>query len=271
MIIKYNMEQLTRIIDDIFSLTGISIEILDTNYNSITTSAHKQKYCSLLQTIEPEKKYCSQCDIKILNRCRSSKKLECHICRAGLYDSAMPIMKDDTIVGFVIMGQVRSIGSPALPKYLPNTDSQILKQLNVFYGQIPFISKNRLEALYDLLPCILFDNAIEIVYDSFVSEAVKFIDANLQENLSIERLCSKFYVSKNHLYEAFRNTLGNTVTGYINERRIHMAKRLLKQSNDTVCKIGEKVGIDNYTYFCKLFKKLSGVTPTEYRRKSQKV
>jgi|GEM_PF-5885560 len=40
--------------------------------------------------------------MKILNRCRISKKLESHICRAGLYDSAMPIIKDDNVVGFVV-------------------------------------------------------------------------------------------------------------------------------------------------------------------------
>lgn len=271
MIVKYNTEQLTSIVDDIFSLTGISISILDSEYKIITTSTRKQEYCSLLQTMDAEKKCCSQCDLKILNRCHHTKKLEFHICRTGLYDAAMPIIKDNTIVGFIIMGQVRSVESAELPHYLPDTDPQTLKRLNELYRKIPFISKKRLDAVYDLLPRILFDNAIKIIYDSFLSEAVKFIDANLQENLNIERLCSKFYVSKNHLYEKFRNNLGNTVTGYINERRVHKAKKLLEQSDDSVCRIAETVGIYNYTYFYKLFKKLTGVTPTEYRRKSQKV
>ena len=45
------------------------------------------------------------------------------------------------------MGQVRSMDSPALPKYLPDTDAQTLKKLNKIYEQTPFISKNQLEAL----------------------------------------------------------------------------------------------------------------------------
>ena len=219
-----------------------------------------------MQKLEIERKYCNQCDKRILTRCRSTKKLECHICRAGLYDSAMPIMKYDTIVGFVIMGQVRSETSPASPQYLPDANPQTLKQINQFYEELPFISKKRLEALYDLLPQILFGDAIEIVYDSIVTEVVEFIDANLQEKLSVNRLCKKFYISKNYLYEAFRNNFGNTITEYINEQRIKQAKELLKQSNDPVYKIGEKVGINNYAYFCKLFKKIVGVTPTEYRK-----
>lgn len=266
MIIKYNTEKLRRIITDITTLTGISIAVLDTDCKAIVRGARNQEYCSLLQTMEIEKNYCRQCDMKILNRCRISKKLESHICRAGLYDSAMPIIKDDNVVGFVVMGQVRSSGSPALPEYFPDADSQILKQLNKIYEQTQFISKNQLEALYDLMPRILFDSAIEFVYDPFAIEILEFIDANLQADLSIKQLCERFYISKNRLFEVFRNNLGCTVTGYVNEQRIKRAKELLKQSNNSICNIAEKVGIYNYTYFCKLFKKLSGVTPTEYRK-----
>ena len=267
MIIKYNTEKLRRIVTDITTLTGISVAVLDTDCKNIIRGPLSKEYCSLLQTIEIEKKYCKQCDTRILNRCRSSKNLESHICRAGLYDSAMPIIKDDNIVGYVIMGQVRSMDSPALPKYLPDTDAQTLKKLNKIYEQIPFISKNQLEALYDLLPHILFDSAIEFVYDPVAIDILKFIDANLKADLSIKQLCERFYISKNRLFTIFRKNLGCTVVGYINEQRIKQAKELLKQSDDSICNIAEKVGIYNYTYFCKLFKKLSGVTPTEYRKK----
>lgn len=267
MIIKYNAEKLERIISDITVLTGISIAVLDTDCKTIVRSARSNEYCSLLQTMEIENKYCRQCDMKILNRCKGSKKLERHICRAGLYDSAMPIIKDDNVVGFVLMGQVRSSGSPAIPEYIPDAESKILKQLNKSYEKAPFISKNQLEALYDLLPRILFDSAIDFVYDPFAIEIMQFIDANLQADLSIKQLCERFYISKNRLFEIFRSNLECTVTGYINEQRIKRAKELLKQSNNSILSIAEKVGIYNYTYFCKLFKKLSGVTPTEYRKK----
>ena len=129
MIIKYNTEKLRRIITDITTLTGISVAVLDTDCKTIIRGPLSKEYCSLLQTIEIEKKYCKQCDTRILNRCRSSKNLESHICRVGLYDSAMPIIKDDNIVGYVIMGQVCSMDSPALPKYLPDTDAKTLKKV----------------------------------------------------------------------------------------------------------------------------------------------
>lgn len=266
MIINYNDEQLACIISDIFDITGISISILDTDFNRLASQLPEENYCHILQSIEGEKKYCTECDRKILKRCLSTKKLESHICRAGLYDSAMPIIKYDTIVGFVIMGQVRSEKSPALPQYYPDTDDFSLGKLERLYTKAPFLTKSQLSGLYDLLPRILFDNAIEIIYDSFVNKAVEYINANLQENLSVSRLCEEFHISKNYLYKAFRNNLGTTVTEYINEQRIQQAKKLLEQSNNSVYQIAETVGIYNYTYFCQLFKKLTKITPTEYRK-----
>ena len=266
MLITYNQEKLQRIIEDIFILTGISISILDTKYNLISTT-QKQEFCSLLHDIESESQQCASCDSILLGKCSSSGKLERHICRAGLYDCAMPIIKHNTIIAYIIMGQIRSGDSPSELKYVPDAPSKITEKLKKLYKQTSFLTGEQLFGLYDLLPHIIFNDAIEIVYDPFVNEAINFIEENLESKISINTLCNKFHVSKNYLYESFKTNLNNTVTGYINEIRIRTAKALLDQTNLSVYQIAEKVGVENYTYFCKLFKKLSGVTPTQYRTK----
>lgn len=266
MIIKYNEEQMLKIVDDIFTLTGISIAILDAKYKNIVSSAKRQKYCLLLQAIEGDNAHCIACDRMILARCASSGKLESHICKAGLYDSAMPIIKHGVIVGFVIMGQVRSDKSPSTPRYVPDTDSKTAQKLEEHYNSMPFISKEKLEALYDLLPRILFDNAIETIYDPLVNDILDYIASNLKENLSVSLLCEKFYISKNRLYNVFKDNLKCTVTEYINRERIKKAKELLKTTKDSACHIAESVGIANYPYFCRLFKKICGKSPSEYKK-----
>ena len=269
MIVRYHKEKLTRIVEDIFNLTGISISILDTDYHRIATSSQKQEYCRLLQTVEAERKRCLHCDKNILDACRRTGQLEYYICRAGLYDCAMPIVKHDTVIAFVIMGQIRSADSPPTPDYLPDTDACTVDTLDRLYSKTPFMTERQLLSLYDLLPHILFNDAIEIVHDPFIDQAVKFIDENLTQKISISDLCETFHVSKNYLYVTFRNNLNNTVTGYVNEQRIRRAQELLERTNESVYQIAESVGIGNYTYFCKLFKKLNGVTPTEYRKKDR--
>lgn len=268
MIIKYNTEQLDRIIKNIYNLTGISISVLDTKYNILARCTPDQNFCSLLQSIAAERMKCRRCDNEILKKCRSSRKMAKHICFAGLYDAAMPIIKNNIVVGFVIMGRVRSAKSSMSMHYIPDANPETINKLKKMYNELPFISEERLTVLYDLLSFIVFDNAIQIVHDTIVTEVIDFIDVNFRENLSINYLCSKFHISKNRLYKAFNDNLGITVNLYITDCRLNCAKELLLETDEPVYKIAQNVGIDNYTYFCKLFKKKNGVTPTEYRKRT---
>ena len=266
MIIRYNIERLRLLVKNLFDLTGIGISILDTDHKVLINYSRPFDFCSLLQSIGDEADRCRQCDQRVLEKCRQSQKVEGHICMAGLYDSAMPIIKYDAVVGYVLMGGVRSASSPKSLQYIPDTDASTAQQLKELYNQIPVMMEKQLEALYKILPSILFDNAIRIIYDPLVNEIVEFIQANLTEDLCVKALCDQFHISANHLYNAFRTNLDRTVTEYITEQRMALARELLAASNDPIYVIAERVGIDNYTYFCKLFKKRNGCSPNQYRK-----
>ena len=269
MFIKYNTNLLNRIINDIYNLTGISISVIDTKYNHLASCKSSKDYCSILQHTQTEKLRCKECDISLLEKCKVSKKLEKHVCFSGLYDAAMPIITNDNIVGFAIMGRIRSTNSPVSPHIPSRIDAKTAKKLKSLYNETPFITEDKLMTLYDLLSFIIFDSAIQIVYDPLLTEIIEFINANFCKKLSIDYLCSKFYISKNHLYKSFNDNLGCTVNHYITKLKLNHAKSLLLGSKEPVYKIAQKVGIDNYTYFCKLFKKTYGISPTEYRKNHQ--
>ncbi len=264
MIIQYRVEELSRLIQDISEITGISICVLDTQRNTLVRYSKEGDFCSLLQSLPGQVQLCRECDSRILTKCSQSKHLENHICRTGLCDCAMPIMKHDTLVGYIIMGRIRSANTGLL--YFPDVGTATLEQLHTLYQQIPVMTQKQLHALYDLLPSVLFDNAIRVIHDPFINTVVEFIRCHLQKDLSIRLLCDEFHVSANYLYQAFHSNFGCTVNAYITEQRIKKAKELLSDTDDPVYIIAERVGLDNDTYFCKLFKKATGFTPTEYRK-----
>lgn len=270
MIIQYDREHLRSIIKNLFDLTGISISVLDAGYQQLVHCAHPDDFCTLLQSVDGEREKCGKCDQRILKKCNRSRKLEGHICTSGLYDSAMPIIKHESIVGYVVMGRVRSEKSPAALQYIPQTDVDTAARLKLLYKQLPSMSEKQLTALYRLLPSVLFDSAIRIVYDPLVNEIVEYIDSHLKEELTVANICNRFHLSVNHLYDLFRINLGKTINEYITQRRILQAKTMLLSSNKTVYEIAENVGIANYTYFYKLFKKKTGMTPSQYRKTSKK-
>lgn len=259
--IIYNIEKLERILKDLSVLTGISIAFLDKNRNRICGSVKENDFCEIIQKNESLKEKCIFSDTEILDRCRESGCYESHFCHAGLYDAALPVVINGSIAGYLIMGRVRSADSPA--KFNASDD----KKLGKLYSELPFFSENRLLSLKTLLPSILFADAISLELDELGEKIVEYIENNLSSELSINSICKTFFISKNHLYKYFKMSHGTTVNEYITFLRTEKAKEYLAHTSEPVYSVCERVGIDNYTYFCRLFKKREGLTPMEYRKK----
>lgn len=258
--IKYNTDALQHIITDLSELTGISIAFLDTDFNNIVRAYDDNDYCSKLQQFNLLERPCRCSDLELLNKCRNSGNLESHKCHAGLCDTAMPIIKNEIIVGYVIFGRIRTKNSPK--DNIIKSDYDLLDRL---YQKLPYFTETQISYFTDLLPRILFQDAIEIENDSIIEEICRYIENNLKEDLSINSLSQEFFISKNKLYSIFEENLKTTVNNYITSRRIEKAKELLKNTNEPVYKIAEDIGINNYTYFCKLFKRKTGKTPRDYK------
>ena len=256
--IRYDVEKMKRIISDLCVLTGISMSFLDTERRTLCSYKKDDDYCSLLQTDKNNKRRCACSDEVILNKCLETKRFESHICHAGLFDAAMPIIKDDVFAGIVLMGRLRLAENEEEPML-----SAAMKEK---YDDIPEFSDTQISALGTLLPNVLFESAIFIESDGIFNEIVEYVKKSPQEPLGVDHICKRFHVSKNSLYAYFNENYGKTVNEFISDVRIEKAKSLLSGSRDPIYMIAEKIGIDNHTYFCKLFKKKTGMTPNEYRR-----
>lgn len=99
-----------------------------------------------------------------------------------------------------------------------------------------------------------------------VYEIKDYIDKHYAEKLSLEELANGFYMNKQYLSKIFKEQFGITVNGYVGQVRISKAKSLLRFTEMSVEEIGASVGISDSNYFARTFKKIEGVTPSEYRR-----
>lgn len=102
-------------------------------------------------------------------------------------------------------------------------------------------------------------------YSPLVQKALLYIEAHLAENLSLCTLADTLNVSSGYLSTLFRKETGQTLTDYINRKRIRHAKHLLKTTRLQVQTIAQHCGIMDVQYFSKIFKKITQMTPKEYR------
>lgn len=102
---------------------------------------------------------------------------------------------------------------------------------------------------------------------SKLQEIRSYLDEHFTEKVSLDELANRFYISKYHMSREFKKAFGITVGSYVNSQRITKAKELLRFSDQQIETIARACGIDDNSYFNKVFQKAEGITAREYRRK----
>ncbi|MDR9401305.1 MAG: AraC family transcriptional regulator N-terminal domain-containing protein [Psychroflexus sp.] len=95
----------------------------------------------------------------------------------------------------------------------------------------------------------------------------KYIEDNITEDLSVESLANKAYMSTSNFYRKFKDTFGETPIDYLNTKRIEKAKQLLRITNEQITHIAHLCGYNSSCYFTRIFKNKTGMTPNQYRKK----
>ena len=102
-----------------------------------------------------------------------------------------------------------------------------------------------------------------------VEKAINYMKENYKSHISLDDIVSGMFLSKNYFRQIFKKTTGISISSYIQELRISEACRLLEATDFTSAKIAEKSGFNDMKFFYSTFKKATGMTPSDYRRKKQ--
>jgi YesN/AraC family two-component response regulator len=99
-----------------------------------------------------------------------------------------------------------------------------------------------------------------------LQEIKAYLETTYTEKITLDDLASRFYINKYYLTRIFKEQYGSTITNYILELRITRAKQLLRFSEMPIEEVGNAVGINDANYFARIFRKIEGTTPHNYRK-----
>jgi AraC-like DNA-binding protein/quercetin dioxygenase-like cupin family protein len=102
----------------------------------------------------------------------------------------------------------------------------------------------------------------------FTEDVIAYLSEHYMEDISLDDLSGRFFVSRAYLTRSFRAVTGVTLVQYLTVVRIRNACRLLKDTDDSVTEIARACGFSGGTYFENVFKRLRGMTPRQYRKKA---
>lgn len=99
-----------------------------------------------------------------------------------------------------------------------------------------------------------------------ITNMIRYINANFTEKLYLEDLAAKFHFNPSYLSYRFKEVTGISFIEYLNSVRVKEAQRMLANSGSPVTDIALQCGFSNLTHFGRVFKDITGVTPSAFRR-----
>ncbi len=121
-----------------------------------------------------------------------------------------------------------------------------------------------LEEMIEMAADAITDSSVENT-GQVIRQAAAYIDKCYYEPLTLTVLAEKYHMENSYFSRCFRKEMGENLIHYLSRTRIEKAKEHMRTGNTNLTEIAFMVGYDDYTYFNKVFRKMEGVGPREYR------
>jgi AraC-like DNA-binding protein/ligand-binding sensor protein len=201
-------------------------------------------------------------------------------CPAGMFDTAVPVRLGDRLIGFLQTGQVfRKRPTEAqfrrVVKLVKEWGIDVEQaKLKEAYFAAAVVPNKRHEAVVKLLAIFaqhlsMLSNQVLLQQDNaeppVITRAKEYIREHQTENLRLGHVAKAVNTSTFYFCKMFKKVTGINFTDYLSRVRIEKSKNLLLNPNLRVSEIAFEVGFQSLTHFNRVFKKILGQSPTEYR------
>lgn len=154
------------------------------------------------------------------------------------------------------------------PVYLDNISRRYAQKisLSVTHSQLDSVY---LEMIEDY--CRLCSDHPSKQYSQSIQQIMNYVLFHLSDDLSPSSIAQAVNYSPGHISKLFKTEVGISLMTYISKQRINTAKKLLRMTQMPIREVAGYVGIPDWNYFTKLFKKAEGCTPSEYQKNVKSV
>lgn len=212
---------------------------------------------------------CYRCRETVLRMATTRKKVIAGLCVNGVYEYCRPILREDRVVGVIMIGNIYTGESEQLRR-LEKTG--ILELADTMQHNFTHTDCERTADILESYIGYLLETYGERNpknFDALVENIRNSIEENAQGDFSIAQLAQQYNYNEKYLGRLFKQRTGYTIHEYCNSVRLTKAKKLLRSTDLNVYRIANQVGYNNVAYFIRVFKSHTQMSPLQYRQKKK--
>lgn len=273
--ILFDEEQLRKLIANLKMLTGVPANILDPEGRDINLFRGHPPFCRAINDLPEGHRRCVDCDRCKIQHYTAEKGFQFYRCHVGICEAVMPLYDKKNPLAYLAVGcylddspiEEQWQHTRSLLDWWPDGPDALKEAFFQFrqYSQ-PEIQAYS-ETLEALSAYIQLKGMILATEQTDAQKLALYLDEHYMEKLSLASLSKQLHIGRTKLCALAKELSGGETLSYlIAQRRINAAKRLLLQTSLPISAVAEQVGISDYNYFSKVFRTITGTTPSGFRK-----
>ncbi len=276
------MPGLRNLSDLAWRLFGVNLALVSPDGQRVVMFEAEQRaqpFCAALDRSAAGRALCAMCDQSRFLGARRGAQVLRYRCHAGLTEFMVPVIRDGETIALLQCGQVHDRPpteaewrSARRDLVQEGIDSRPLRRLFQQNRVLTLEQQNDLLALLELAASRLSHadehrlGAEPGRMQMQLGRAVTFIEAHLEERLTLSKVARAANVSTRSLMRLFKREIGTSVIEFILRRRISRARDLLKRTDNTCAEIAFESGFGSVQHFNRIFRRMEQMPPRQWRQ-----
>ena len=239
MSLNMNVEKMKELLHDFYILTGIRVVIFDDKHNEILSFPETHSdFCKIMMDNDKTKSQCCESVLKSIQVCKKTSELVISHCHAGLIEVTAPLKDNDTIIGYVVFGQITDIQNNK--KLLLETVKRFqASDVDIFWEtairEIKYRNISQIMAISQIINACIYSvmlkELVSLNSEQLIRKMNAYIDENLHTEITSQILCKELQISRNRLYKIIKQEFGIGIAKYIKKQRRNRADFCLTDTN----------------------------------------
>jgi len=276
--VSFDRKAVSKVLKDYYAIVGVGVGLYDKDYNAVHLEPNSidHNFCDQLRQDGGFREACRNCDQRAFNQAREKKDIHIYHCHIGLYEAVAPILDNDMVIGYVMIGQILDSNAKSyqwrrIANHCTDTYSMDISAYKGSFDRLKTSTKAEITAMTNILMAcasfIWYRKMAHIERGDLFHRVDTYIRERIAEQLSLTDLCRDLNISRTTLYKCLTDQVSMSFTAYLKDLRLTKSKELLIISRRPVKDIACEVGYRDYNYFSRLFRKTYGITPSGFRKK----
>ena len=254
------------------TVSGMDVSILDSDFHTVSLVRNPDTLpCTEIHRDPNAIDRCKASDIEHLSVVRKTLQPILYTCPFGITEAIVPILRDDTPIGYIIATLGIETGKEAevLRRCAPHRAQSLSRWIDEAPKRTAEVLTAHFQILQMLAEYLANDGALAEGQKSIGQLVKRYVKNNLSRKLTLREIAKNLHCSTVTLTEHFREEFGITVNEYITKKRMELAEKFLLSTESPLREIALAVGFPDVEYFSRTFKKHYGDSPARWRKRNK--